>query len=721
MQPSVSTADPAVLAIAAASAVPTDESREDALGLLQVLLNKVSRLDTDGFFQEPVTEAVAPGYFEIIQRPMCFKSMRAKLQAREYRTWRSFVEDFELICSNAMTYNQKRSLINKKALVMLRQGKKILAESELAGRRAIGLLHPGGPPAAALEEQQELLLRAGSGGAVVGGLLGRSTSLLSEERHATGAGPSGPGAAGGQLSYAVDTSMDADDLLFGCVSSDDEAYSSFSDTDMSDDDRPLDAQRLQQQQPAARVACVATGQAPFAGTAEAAAAPGSSCAKQHRSAEWKAETRSLERRCRWLELRLRELHDRAEDCKRKYLHLASSGSGSQPAAATVAPKHRLPRATPPEFASLQQHPFVAAHTQLGKRKRTAEAAGLEEPATGDQCFAARVYAALELVDRQVSAVRKYLQAAPQAGQQAGGGAAGAAGGQPKLHRGAGGRGGGRGAAGAPGSGRGLQRSVSGRGGRGVRPLERVRSAAPQRTDSLSGKRRRTEYDLTDMVAPVKILAPKFVDKVQVAPIATPAFRPLTADELARRQAAVASLGLVQGGGGTQFPVAVADLVSGEGSSSEDTSDEAYLQRHQQRELEERELFAVYAGAAANKKTNKPQSKTKPRGPAGKPSKGGFQAPADSCAQPGPSSLVTDDVSSGGRDSHRAQPPAPAAAAEGGSAAAPLKAEGGRAGGRSACRHAPPAAMHPPATVRCKGRGAEWRVWGLYDHPQSGAG
>jgi Bromodomain len=85
---------------------------------------------------------------------MCFQRMREKVQAREYRTWQAFIEDFELICSNAMTYNQKRSLIHKAALNLLRHGKKHLHSwrTELEGKRAIHNLHPDGPARAAQEE-----------------------------------------------------------------------------------------------------------------------------------------------------------------------------------------------------------------------------------------------------------------------------------------------------------------------------------------------------------------------------------------------------------------------------------------------------------------------------------------------------------------------------------------------------------------------------------------
>lgn len=45
------------------------------------------------------------------------------------------MEDFELICNNAMIYNQKRSRVHKSALAILRAGKKWLQAAELAGRK----------------------------------------------------------------------------------------------------------------------------------------------------------------------------------------------------------------------------------------------------------------------------------------------------------------------------------------------------------------------------------------------------------------------------------------------------------------------------------------------------------------------------------------------------------------------------------------------------------
>ncbi len=62
------------------------------------------------------------------------------------------MQDFELICNNAMRYNQKRSRIHKAARTMLRAGMKQLQAAERLGREAIIALHPEGRDAALRDE-----------------------------------------------------------------------------------------------------------------------------------------------------------------------------------------------------------------------------------------------------------------------------------------------------------------------------------------------------------------------------------------------------------------------------------------------------------------------------------------------------------------------------------------------------------------------------------------
>ena len=65
-----------------------------------------------------------------------------QVHAGTYDSWAAFVADFELMCSNAMVYNQKRSRVHKTAVTMLRQGKKQLQVIDAEGQKAILALNP---------------------------------------------------------------------------------------------------------------------------------------------------------------------------------------------------------------------------------------------------------------------------------------------------------------------------------------------------------------------------------------------------------------------------------------------------------------------------------------------------------------------------------------------------------------------------------------------------
>ena len=57
------------------------------------LFPELVRMDSDGFFQDPVDEekAEAPGYNDVIGHPMDFATMRKELLTCHNVTWRNFV------------------------------------------------------------------------------------------------------------------------------------------------------------------------------------------------------------------------------------------------------------------------------------------------------------------------------------------------------------------------------------------------------------------------------------------------------------------------------------------------------------------------------------------------------------------------------------------------------------------------------------------------------
>lgn len=126
----------------------------DACAAIDAIIAKLRSLDREVFFYNPVTEAIAPGYFNVIKRPMCLSKMAEKAKNREYRTWRAFMDDLVLLCNNAIEYNPKRSRVHKAALKLLDAGRRLLQSLEVEGRKAIAMLHPEGPAQAAKDEEE---------------------------------------------------------------------------------------------------------------------------------------------------------------------------------------------------------------------------------------------------------------------------------------------------------------------------------------------------------------------------------------------------------------------------------------------------------------------------------------------------------------------------------------------------------------------------------------
>jgi len=92
----------------------TPPTREE----LSRLLAKIKEKDTIHIFHEPVTDAEAPGYMDVITAPMDLSTMREKLESGDgtYSDWLPFWEDLDLMFMNALTYNQPPDKIHGYAL-----------------------------------------------------------------------------------------------------------------------------------------------------------------------------------------------------------------------------------------------------------------------------------------------------------------------------------------------------------------------------------------------------------------------------------------------------------------------------------------------------------------------------------------------------------------------------------------------------------------------------
>jgi hypothetical protein len=328
-----------------------EKAAKQAIKDLHSILDRLIQMDPNRWFQHPVQDKEAPNYYQIIKQPMCFDIMHKKIDNQQYINWTDLVKDFELICNNAMKYNQKRSRVHQRALVMLRAGKKVLMDYELEGRRALSALHPSAAAAAAAATPiaaRTMLGAAAALGGSGGESLGNGSLPPSLSLHIT---PSIQltGSFGGltprfgfnatdddddnnNIGDDDDMDVDYDDEKAAVVPSwdvprHDGGYSSFEATDIDDDDDdgignkdkgggggilPSFTSALAMTRGSATVIKLpwASGTADGGGTTTNNNDDDDDVPAAHNmglTEEWKNARRNVEWRIRWLEMRLREL------------------------------------------------------------------------------------------------------------------------------------------------------------------------------------------------------------------------------------------------------------------------------------------------------------------------------------------------------------------------------------------------------------------------------
>eukprot|EP01133_Synstelium_polycarpum_P000233 gene233-283_t len=90
------------------------------------ILAQLIKKDINGYFMMPVTEEIAPNYFQHIKEPMDFHTMKQKNQENKYTSIEQFLYDFTLICENCMRYNESESTYYKEAKRLLGVGRPIV-------------------------------------------------------------------------------------------------------------------------------------------------------------------------------------------------------------------------------------------------------------------------------------------------------------------------------------------------------------------------------------------------------------------------------------------------------------------------------------------------------------------------------------------------------------------------------------------------------------------
>ncbi|KAK3932570.1 Bromodomain-containing protein 7 [Frankliniella fusca] len=142
--------------------------------LLEYLLKALEKKDPKQLFAWPVTDHIAPGYSSIISQPMDFSTMKQRIDNGVYMSLSQFIDDFKLLCNNAMVYNQPHTIYYKAAKKLLSSGVKMMSPDKLRplrsvltylgdiGREALGFdvgegllpsdLLPSGSPSAAVSD-----------------------------------------------------------------------------------------------------------------------------------------------------------------------------------------------------------------------------------------------------------------------------------------------------------------------------------------------------------------------------------------------------------------------------------------------------------------------------------------------------------------------------------------------------------------------------------------
>ena len=83
---------------------------------LREILAKIVRNKLFYMFTRPVDIEEVPDYLEIIRQPMDLETMMTKIDQYAYNSAKDFLEDIELICSNALEYNPNKDSEGKQSI-----------------------------------------------------------------------------------------------------------------------------------------------------------------------------------------------------------------------------------------------------------------------------------------------------------------------------------------------------------------------------------------------------------------------------------------------------------------------------------------------------------------------------------------------------------------------------------------------------------------------------
>ncbi|OCF39768.1 hypothetical protein I317_06430 [Kwoniella heveanensis CBS 569] len=97
-------------------------------GKLRVALERISAMDRQELFLNPVSRIEVPDYFDVIKEPMCWLYIDEKLEKNAYLDVADFKRDILLVLDNAMLYNAKDSPFHRNAARVKKNAQPILDE-----------------------------------------------------------------------------------------------------------------------------------------------------------------------------------------------------------------------------------------------------------------------------------------------------------------------------------------------------------------------------------------------------------------------------------------------------------------------------------------------------------------------------------------------------------------------------------------------------------------
>ena len=107
-----------------------DENTELSFAVMSKLLKEMKNHEFSEPFMEPVSVDEAPGYLNVVKRPMDFRTLGKQLKAGNFTTGKgSFIGSMRLIWRNCFAYNDPDSEIYQWAAILERKFEELLEES----------------------------------------------------------------------------------------------------------------------------------------------------------------------------------------------------------------------------------------------------------------------------------------------------------------------------------------------------------------------------------------------------------------------------------------------------------------------------------------------------------------------------------------------------------------------------------------------------------------